>query len=65
VCIFKQNQQFYTMAVLRSEIPSSMCTKLRTVVAINNRDHVHNLSSRTLVIMFNRSHINIGRATTL
>jgi len=28
------------------------------------RDHARNLSSRTLVIMFNRSHVNIGRATT-
>ena len=50
--------------MLRSEIPSSMCAKLRTVAASNNRDHARNLSSRTLVIMFNRSHVNIGRATT-
>ena len=41
-----------------------MCAKLRTVEASNNRDHARNLSSRTLVIMFNRSHVNISRATT-
>ena len=41
-----------------------MCAKLRTVAASNNRDHARNLSSRTLVIMFNRSHVNIGRAAT-
>jgi len=49
--------------LLRSEISSGMCAKLRTVAASNNRDHARNLSSRTLVIMFNRSHVNIGRAT--
>jgi len=49
---------------LRSEIPSGMCTKLRTVAASNNRDHARNLSSRALVIMFNRSHVTIGRAST-
>jgi len=41
-----------------------MRAKLRTVAASNNRDHARNLSSCTLVIMFNRSHVNIGRATT-
>ena len=41
-----------------------MCTKFRIVAASNNRDHARNLSSRTLVIMFSRSHVNIGRATT-
>jgi len=50
--------------VLRSEIPSGMCAKLRTVAASNSRDHARNLSFRTLVVTFNRSHINIGRATT-
>ena len=30
----------------------------------NNRDHARNLSLRTLVVTFNRSHINIARATT-
>jgi len=41
-----------------------MRAKLRTVAASNNRDHAPNLSSRTLVVTFNRSHVNIGRATT-
>jgi len=50
--------------LLRSEIPSGMRAKLRTVAASNNRDHARNLSSRTLVNKFNRSHVNIGRATT-
>jgi len=50
--------------LLRSEIPSGMCAKLRTVAASNNRDHSRNLSSCTLVIMFNCSHVNIYRATT-
>jgi len=49
--------------LLRSEIPSSICAKLRTVAASNNRDHARNLSSCTLVTMFNWSHVNIGRAT--
>ena len=31
-------------ALLRSEIPSGMCAKLRTVAASNNRDHARNLS---------------------
>ena len=128
-----------SLILLRSEIPSGMCAKLRTVAASNNRDHARNLthycllaphicmvlffthipfvvnhtinatpperlqqhpllfttnhtdctffvwrlncarsshpghntillrrnlSSRTLVIMFSRSHVNIGRATT-
>ena len=50
--------------LLRSEIPSGMRAKLRSVAASNNRDHARNLSSRTLVIKLNRSHVNIGRATT-
>ena len=44
------------VVLLRSEIPSGMCAKLRTVAASNNRDHARNLSSRTLVVTFNRSH---------
>jgi len=40
-----------------------MCAKLRTVAASNNRDHARNLSLRTLVVTFNRSHVNISRAT--
>jgi len=51
--------------LLRSEIPSGMCAKLRTVAVSNNRDHARNLSFRTLVVAFNRSHVNVGRATTL
>jgi len=41
-----------------------MCAKPRTAAASNNRDHARNLSLRTLVVAFNRSHVNIGRATT-
>jgi len=52
------------LVLLRSEIPSDMRAKLRTVAASNNRDHARNLSLHRLVIMFNRSHVNIGRATT-
>jgi len=50
--------------LLRSEIPSGMCAKLRTVATSNNRDHARKLPPRTPVIMFNRSHVNIGRAFT-
>jgi len=50
--------------MLRSQSPSGMCTKFRIVAASNNRDHARNLSLRTLVVTFNRSHVNIGRATT-
>jgi len=32
------------LGVLRSEIPSGMCAKLRTVAASNDRDHARNLS---------------------
>jgi len=46
------------------EIPSDICAKLLTVAASHNRDHARNLSLRTLVIMFNRSHVNMGRAYT-
>jgi len=37
--------------VLRSEIPSGMCAKLRTVAASNNRDHAHNLSYYCLLTL--------------
>ena len=53
----------HSTILLQSEIPSGMCAKLHTVAASNNRDHARNLSSRALVLMFNRSHVNIGRAT--
>jgi len=52
------------LGLLRSEILSGMCAKLRTVAASNNRDHARNLSLRMLVAAFYRSHVNIGRATT-
>jgi len=55
---------FVWLLVLRSEIPSGMCATLRTVAASNYRDHARNVSSRTLVIKFSRSHVNICRATT-
>jgi len=53
-----------TIILLQSEIPSSMCAKLRTVAASNNREHARYPSSRTLVIVFNHSHVNIGRGFT-
>jgi len=34
------------------------------MAASNNRDHARNLFFHTLVVTFNRSHVNIGRATT-
>jgi len=63
--IFKTCMHSFNMIllVLRSEISSGMRAKLRTVAASNNREHARNLSSRTLVIMFNRSHVSISRAT--
>jgi len=54
----------HSTILMRLETPSGMCANLRTVAASNNRDHARNLSSHRLVIMFNRSHVNIGRATT-
>jgi len=36
---------------LRSEIPSSMCAKLRTVAASNNRDHARNISCYCLLAL--------------
>ena len=44
----------YHIILLQSEILSGMWAKLCTVAASNNGDHACNLSSRTLVIMFNR-----------
>jgi len=42
--------------LLRSEIPSGMCAKLRTVAAINNRDHpTRSLSSSPLASTINCS----------
>ena len=64
-CVAKFAQsEYFNNKLLRSEIPSGMGAKLPTVAASNNRDHARNLSSRTLVIMFNRSHVDIGRAST-
>jgi len=37
--------------MLRSEIPSGMCAKLRTVAARNNRDHAYNLSYYCLLAL--------------
>jgi len=54
----------HSTILMRSEIPTGICAKLRPAAASNNRDHARNLSSRTLVNKFNRSHVNIGRATT-
>jgi len=65
VCqVLRQVYHEDTIILLQSEIPSGMCAKLRTVAASNNREHARYLSSRTLVIVFNRSHINIGRGLT-
>jgi len=62
--VYLRNHCICKFHLLRLEIPSGMCAKLRTVVASNNRDHARNLSSRTLAIMFDRSHFNINRAST-
>jgi len=37
--------------LLRSEIPSGICAKLRTVAASNNRDHARNLSYYCLLAL--------------
>jgi len=39
------------VVLLRSEIPSGMCAKLRTVAASNNRDHARNLSYYCLLAL--------------
>jgi len=44
----------HSTILLRSEIPSSMCAKLRTVAASNNRDHpTRSLSSSSLASTIN------------
>jgi len=46
----------YSLLVLRSEIPSGMCAKLRTMAASNNRDHpTRSLSSSPLASTINCS----------
>jgi len=49
------NQKLVTQSVksilLRSEIPSGMSAKLRTVAASNNRDHARNLSYYCLLTL--------------
>ena len=49
-----------TCTVLRSEIPSGICAKLRTVAASKNTDHARNLSSYCLLAL--RIHIFVLRA---
>ena len=44
-------EEIMHIIVLRSEIPSSMCAKLRTVAASNNRDHARNLSYYCLLAL--------------
>jgi len=39
------------LVLLRSEISSGMCAKLRTVAASNNRDHARNLSYYCLLAL--------------
>jgi len=51
--------------VLRSEISSGVCTKLRNVAASNDRDHALNFYLGKLVVAFSRSQVNIGRASAL
>ena len=54
--VFNWNVEYRAYS-LRSEIPSGMCAKLRTVAASNNRDHARNLSYcclLTLHIQYNR-----------
>ena len=41
----------HSTILLRSEIPSNMCAKLRTVAASNNRDHARNLSYYCLLAL--------------
>jgi len=40
------------LVVLRSEILSGMCAKLRTMAASNNRDHARNLSYYGLLMLY-------------
>jgi len=55
---------FRSVCIKLVDLRMNLCMKLRPLTASNNRDHARNLSSRMLVIQFNRSHVNIGRATT-
>jgi len=41
----------HSTILMRSEIPSSMCAKLRTAAASNNRDHACNLSYHCLLAL--------------
>jgi len=52
------------MLVLRSEISSGICAKRRTVAASNNRVHMPWSLFAHAVVTFNRSQVNIGRAST-
>jgi len=52
------------LLLLRSESPSGKFAKLHTAATSNNRDHSHDHSSRTLVVMFNRSRASIIRDYT-
>ena len=45
----------HSTILLRSEIPSGMCAKLRTVAASNNRDHARNLSYYCLLALHIKS----------
>ena len=44
-------QVLVLLILLRSEIPSGMCAKLRTVAASNNRDHARDLSYYCLLAL--------------
>jgi len=48
--IFGQYLVQHSLAVLRSEIPSGICAKLRIVAASNNRDH----ASQSLLLLLAR-----------
>ena len=48
---YKHSTQITDNLLLRSEIPSGMCAKLRTVAASNNRDHARNLSYYCLLAL--------------
>jgi len=41
----------FSSLLLRSEVPSGMCAKVRTVAASNNRDHARNLSYNCLLAL--------------
>ena len=51
MCALRLSKQFtsqvstrWKLGLMRSEIPSGMCAKLRTAAASNNKDHARNLS---------------------